>query len=411
MINYKETTLANGLKVIVHRDSSTPMAAINILYKVGARDEDEKMTGFAHLFEHLMFGGTPEVPEFDVVVQNMGGESNAFTTNDYTNYYITFPKDNMEVAFWLEADRMKGLAFTQKSLDNQKNVVIEEFKQRYLNQPYGDAWLKLRPVIYKVHPYRWATIGEKIEHIEMAELQDVKDFFYRFYLPNNAVLVFSGDVEEEAVFAMADKYFGAIPSAPINRRLYPQEPPQQEFREIESELKVPVKSFYQVYPMPERKHDDYYAADLLTDVLARGMSSRLYLKLVKENPLFSELSLYLTGSVDPGLFIVHAMLSDGVDMDAAKAELQKEMDLLLRDGISDIELKKVVHKSETSLVYSEMNVLNKAMSLAFFEMLGDASWVNEQQNKFTAVTTADVLRVARSIIRKENCTCLNYKNV
>jgi zinc protease len=411
MINYKETTLANGLKVIVHRDTSTPMAAINILYKVGARDEDEKMTGFAHLFEHLMFGGTPEVPEFDVVVQNMGGESNAFTTNDYTNYYITFPKDNMEVAFWLEADRMKGLAFTQKSLDNQKNVVIEEFKQRYLNQPYGDAWLKLRPVIYKVHPYRWATIGEKIEHIEMAELQDVKDFFYRFYLPNNAVLVFSGDVEEEAVFALADKYFGAIPSAPINRRQYPQEPPQKEFREIESELKVPVKSFYQAYPMPERKHDDYYAADLLTDVLARGMSSRLYLKLVKENPLFSELSLYLTGSVDPGLFIVHAMLSDGVDMDAAKAELQKEMDLLLRDGISDIELKKVVHKSETSLVYSEMNVLNKAMSLAFFEMLGDASWVNEQQNKFTAVTTADVLRVARSLIRKENCTCLNYKNV
>ena len=411
MINYKETTLSNGLKVIAHRDSSTPMAAINILYKVGARDEDEKMTGFAHLFEHLMFGGTPEVPEFDVVVQNMGGESNAFTTNDYTNYYITFPKDNMEVAFWLEADRMKGLAFTQKSLDNQKNVVIEEFKQRYLNQPYGDAWLKLRPVIYKVHPYRWATIGEKIEHIELAELQDVKDFFYRFYLPNNAVLVFSADVDEEVVFAMADKYFGAIPSAAINRRVYPQEPPQQEFREIESELKVPVKSFYQVYPMQERKHDDYYAADLLTDVLARGMSSRLYLKLVKENPLFSELSLYLTGSVDPGLFIVHAMLSDGIDMDAAKAELQKEMDLLLRDGISDNELKKVVHKSETSLVYSEMNVLNKAMSLAFFEMLGDASGVNEQQSKFTAVTTADVLRVARGIIRKENCTCLNYKNV
>ncbi|MCX6182684.1 MAG: pitrilysin family protein [Bacteroidetes bacterium] len=411
MINYKDKTLANGLKVIVHRDTSTPMAALNILYKVGARDEDPKMTGFAHLFEHLMFGGTPAVPEFDVVVQNMGGESNAFTTNDYTNYYITFPKDNMEVAFWLEADRMKGLAFTQKSLDTQKSVVIEEFKQRYLNQPYGDAWLKLRPVVYKVHPYRWATIGEKIEHIEMAQLQDVKDFFYRYYLPNNAVLVFTGDVEEEAVFAMADKYFGGIPSAEIKRSNYEQEPVQNEFREIDSEIKVPVKSFYQVYPMKDRKHDDFYATDLLSDVLARGMSSRLYIKLVKENPLFSELSAYVTGSFDPGLFIIHAMLSDDVDMDHAKAELQKEMDKILESGITENELLKVVHKSETSLVYSEMNVLNKAMSLAFFEMLEDASLVNEQQNKFTKVTAADVLRVAKEIIRKENCTCLNYKNV
>ncbi len=411
MINYKQKTLANGLKVIAHRDTSTPMAALNILYKVGARDEDPKMTGFAHLFEHLMFGGTPAIPEFDAVVQNMGGESNAFTTNDYTNYYVTFPKDNMEVAFWLEADRMKGLAFTQKSLDTQKNVVIEEFKQRYLNQPYGDAWLKLRPVIYKVHPYRWATIGEKIEHIEMAQLQDVKDFFYRYYLPNNAVLVFTGDVEEEVVFAMAEKYFAAIPSAEIKRTNYLQEPAQNEFREIDSDLKVPVRSFYQVYPMKQRNHDDYYAADLLSDVLARGMSSRLYLKLVKENPLFTELSAYLTGSVDPGLFIVHAMLSDDVDMDHAKQELEKEMDKILATGITENELQKVVHKSETSLVYSEMNVLNKAMSVAFFEMLGDAALVNEQQDKFTKVTTADVLRVAKQIIRKENCTCLNYKNV
>jgi zinc protease len=411
MINYKQKTLANGLKVIAHRDTSTPMAALNILYKVGARDEDPKMTGFAHLFEHLMFGGTPAIPEFDVVVQNMGGESNAFTTNDYTNYYITFPKDNMEVAFWLEADRMKGLAFTQKSLDTQKNVVIEEFKQRYLNQPYGDAWLKLRPIIYKVHPYRWATIGEKIEHIEMAQLQDVKDFFYRYYLPNNAVLVFTGDVEEEVVFAMAEKYFGAIPSAEIKRTNYLQEPKQNEFREIDSELKVPVRSFYQVYPMQKRNHDDYYAVDLLSDILARGMSSRLYLKLVKENPLFSELSAYVTGSLDPGLFIIHAMLSDDVDMDHAKAELQKEMDKILSTGITEDELKKVVNKSETSLVYSEMNVLNKAMSLAFFELLEDASLVNKQQEKFTEVTASDVLRVAKEIIRKENCTCLNYKNV
>jgi len=411
MINYKEKTLANGLKVIAHRDTSTPMAALNILYKVGARDEDHKMTGFAHLFEHLMFGGTPAIPEFDEVVQNMGGESNAFTTNDYTNYYITFPKDNMEVAFWLEADRMKGLAFTQKSLDTQKNVVIEEFKQRYLNQPYGDAWLKLRPVIYKVHPYRWATIGEKIEHIEMAQLQDVKDFFYRYYLPNNAVLVFTGDVEEEVVFAMAEKYFGALPSAAIKRTNYLQEPKQNEFREIDSEVKVPVKSFYQVYPMQKRNHDDYYATDLLSDILARGMSSRLYLKLVKENPLFTELSAYVTGSFDPGLFIIHAMLSDDVDMDLAKNELKKEIDKILTAGITENELEKVIHKSETSLVYSEMNVLNKAMSLAFFEMLGDAALVNVQQEKFNKVTASDVLRVANEIIRKENCTCLNYKNV
>ncbi|MFM7022169.1 MAG: M16 family metallopeptidase [Flavobacteriales bacterium] len=411
MIDFKETTLANGLKVIAHRDTSTPMAALNILYKVGARDEDPKMTGFAHLFEHLMFGGTPDIPEYDVEVQNMGGENNAFTTNDYTNYYVTFPKDNLEVAFWVEADRMKGLAFTQKSLGVQKNVVIEEFKQRYLNQPYGDAWLKLRPVIYKKHPYRWATIGEKIEHIEKAELQDVKDFFYRYYLPNNAVLVFTGDVEEDKIFALADKYFGSIPSGEIRRQNYEQEPEQKEFREVNSDVKVPVKCFYYAYPMVERKAEDYYATDLLSDILARGMSSRFYLKLVKEKSLFSEISAYVTGSLDAGLFIIHAMLADGVDMDLAKAELQKEIDQLLIEGVSENELRKVVNKSETSLVYSEMNVLNKAMNLAFFELLDKASSVNEQQKKYNEVTPAAVLKVAKNILRKENCTCLNYKNV
>ncbi len=411
MINYKERTLANGLKVIAHRDTSTPMAALNILYKVGAKDEDPSMTGFAHLFEHLMFGGTPAVPDFDTLVQNMGGDSNAFTTNDYTNYYLSFPKDNIERAFWLEADRMKGLAFTQKSLDVQKNVVIEEFKQRYLNQPYGDAWLKIRPVAYKVHPYKWATIGEKIEHIEKAELQDVKDFFYRYYLPNNAILVFAGDVEEEKIFALAEHYFGAIPSGEIKRQKYSFESPQSEYRDLNSDLKVPVKSFYQVYHMPARNHKDYYAVDLLSDVLARGTSSRLYQKLVKENPLFAELSTYIMGSVDPGLFVVHAMLSDNVDIDEAKAALQKEMDELLQNGILENELKKVVHKSETSLVYSEMNVLNKAQNLAFFEMLEDASLVNTQQEKYNEVTSAEVLRVAKEILRNENCTCLNYTNV
>jgi len=411
MIDYKEKTLSNGLKVIVHRDTSTPIAALNILYKVGARDENPSMTGFAHLFEHLMFGGTPAVPDFDVYVQNMGGDSNAFTTNDYTNYYLSFPKDNVEMAFWLEADRMRGLAFTQKSLDVQKNVVIEEFKQRYLNQPYGDTWLKIRPEAYKVHPYKWATIGEKIEHIEKAELQDVKDFFYRYYLPNNAVLVFAGDIEEEKVFALSEKYFGAISAGEIKREQYGMEPEQNEYREISSELKVPVKSFYQVYHMPKRNHNDYYAVDLLSDILARGASSRLYQKLVKENPLFAELSAYVLGSIDPGLFVIHAMLSDDVDIETAKLALQTEVDVLLKDGVSENELTKVVNKSETSTVYQDMNVLHKAQNLAFYELLGDVSLINQQQDLYRKVSTADVARVAKKIIRKENCTCLNYTNV
>ena len=411
MINYKEKTLANGLKVIAHRDTSTPMAALNILYKVGAKDEDPSMTGFAHLFEHLMFGGTPAVPDFDVYVQNMGGDSNAFTTNDYTNYYLSFPKDNLEMAFWLEADRMRGLAFTQKSLDVQKNVVIEEFKQRYLNQPYGDTWLKLRPLAYKVHPYKWATIGEKIEHSEKAELQDVKDFFYRYYLPNNASLVFAGDVEEEKIFALAEKYFGGIPSGEIKRQKYSPEPKQSEYREVSSDLKVPVKSFYQVYHMAQRNHDDFYAIDLLSDILARGASSRLYQKLVKENPLFAELSTYVLGSNDPGLFVVHAMLSDDVEMDVAKAALQKELDALLANGVTENELKKVVNKSETSMVYQEMNVLNKAQNLAFFDLLEDAKLMNQQQEKYSAVKPNEVLRLAKELLKKENCTCLNYTNV
>lgn len=408
MVSYNRFTLDNGLKVIVHEDFTTPMAVVNVLYDVGARDENPEQTGFAHLFEHLMFGGSVNIPSYDEPLQRVGGENNAFTSNDITNYYITLPAVNLETAFWLESDRMLSLAFSEKSLEVQKNVVCEEFKQRYLNQPYGDVWLKLRPLVYKKHPYKWATIGKELSHIENAQMEDVKAFFKKFYNPSNAIMVVGGAVTTAEVKQLTEKWFGSIPSAEKPRRNLPMEPEQTaEQREV-IQADVPLNAIYTVFHCPARREQGYYEADLISDLLSRGNASRLHLSLIKNKKLFSEINAHSTGSLDPGLFIIEGKPVKGVSMEEAEAAIWEELNRLKTDLIADDELTKVKNKIESTMAFSEMSLLDKAMNLAIFELLGDASDFNKETSRYLAVSSEDIRNRANSIFRKENSTTLYY---
>lgn len=411
MINFDKFTLKNGLKVIVHKDESTPIVAFNLLYDVGARDENEAQTGFAHLFEHLMFGGSVNIPNFDEPLQKVGGSNNAFTSNDITNYYITLPKDNLETAFWLDSDRMLSLAFTDKSLEVQRSVVIEEFKQNYLNQPYGDVWLLLRPLAYKSHPYKWATIGKEVSHIENATMDDVKSFFYKHYLPNNAILTVAGDVDPKEIKTLAEKWFGNIPSGLIPERNLPKEAKQTEARRLEVERDVPANAIYKVYHMCDKIHADYHTTDLLSDVLSLGKSSRLYSSLVKKQKLFSEINAYISGNHDNGLFIISGKLLDGISYNDAEIAIQKEIELIKNELASFNELTKVKNKIESTTQFSETSVLNKAMELSFAELLGDANDVNLEVENYQKVTTKDIKRVANQILTESNCSTLIYSKL
>ncbi|HAM99227.1 MAG TPA: peptidase M16 [Marinilabiliales bacterium] len=409
MIAYERFVLDNGLTVLVHKDETTPLVAFNLLYKVGARNENPDKTGFAHLFEHLMFEGSKNIPHYDAPLQQAGGENNAFTNNNITNFYITVPKENLETAFWLESDRMLELSFSQQKLEVQKKVVIEEFKQRYLNQPYGDWNLLLRPMTYKVHPYQWPTIGKEISHIENATLEEVKEFFFGFYAPNNAILSVAGNITKKEVETLAEKWFGPIPRRNILKKKIPQEPKQTEARKEIVQRPVPVNAIYQAFHMCGRNHDDYYATDLISDILSNGKSSRMNQKLVKEQKFFSSISAYITGDVDPGLFIVNGNLNPGVTFEQAETAIRQELDHLMHGKVEENELAKVKNKVEANLVYSEINILNKAMNLAYFEHLGDASIINQETQKYQQVTPVDIQRVARNIFQNSNCSTLNYQ--
>lgn len=408
MIKYEKFELENGLKVIVHQDKSTPIACINILYDVGSRDEHPDQTGFAHLFEHLMFGGSVNIPNYDEPLQRVGGENNAFTTNDITNYYLTLPSENLETGFWLESDRMLSLAFSDKSLEVQRSVVIEEFKQRYLNQPYGDVWLLMRPLIYKVHPYQWDTIGKEISHIENAQMQDVKNFFKKFYCPNNAIMVVAGNVEFEDVKALTDKWFAPIPKGPENKRNLPAEPPQKIAQSLIVERDVPAAAIYKAYHMCSRYDKEYYATDLISDILSRGNSSRLHNSLIKEKKMFSDLHAYVMGDFDKGLFIVSGKLSSGVTMEDADKAIIEELNKMKMQLVTVEELQKVKNKMESSHVFGEIEVLNKATNLAVSELLGDANMVNLEVDKYLSVTAEQIREQANTIFRIENCSTLYY---
>lgn len=409
MIDFKEFTLSNGLQVIVHEDPTVQIAVMNILYNVGSRDEHPSKTGFAHLFEHLMFGGSKNIPSYDEPLQLVGGENNAFTNTDITNYYLTVPRANLETAFWLESDRMLSLSFDPKVLEVQRKVVIEEFKQRYLNQPYGDVWLKLRPLAYQRHPYQWATIGKEISHIENATMDDVREFFFRYYVPNNAVMVVAGNVTVEQVRELSEKWFGPIPAGEKMDRELPKEPKQKGKRSLEVEAKVPADAFYKAWHMPGRFHKDYYAADLLSDVLSRGQSSRLYQRLVKETEYFTSISSFVMGTIDPGLLVVSGRLKPGIAFADAESEISSVLEDIISHGPTEEELIKVKNQAESTIEFGEVEVMNRAMNLAFAKLSGDAHLVNQEKEQIESVTVADIRRVANEILTEENASALYYK--
>ena len=409
MIEVNRHTLPNGLRLIHSEDLSTQMVAVNVLYNVGAKDEDKEHTGFAHLFEHLMFGGSVNIPDYDAPVQLAGGENNAWTNNDITNYYLSLPKQNVETGFWLESDRMLSLDFSPKSLDVQRQVVIEEFKQRYLNQPYGDVSHLVRPLAFKEHPYQWPTIGKEISHIANATLDDVKDFFFHFYAPNNAILCITGNISFDETIRLAEKWFGPIPARDIRARNLPQEPKQTEERRLEVERAVPLDSLYMAFHMTERMHPDYYAFDILSDVLSNGNSSRLIQHLVKDRQVFTTIDAYISGTVEPGLFQISGKPAPGVSLEQAEAAIWEELETLKNTLVEEHELEKVKNKFESEQIFSNINYLNVATNLAFFELISKAEDLNNEVDNYRKVTSNQLKELACKAFVRENCSTLHYR--
>ncbi|MBX2897224.1 MAG: insulinase family protein [Cyclobacteriaceae bacterium] len=408
MIPYTTFTLANGLQVIVHEDPTVQIAVMNILYDVGSRDEKPDKTGFAHLFEHLMFGGSANIPSYDEPLQVVGGENNAFTNTDITNYYLTLPASNIETGFWLESDRMLSLSFDPQVLEVQRKVVIEEFKQRYLNQPYGDVWLKLRPLAYTQHPYQWATIGKEISHIENATMQDVKDFFFTHYVPSNAILVVAGNVKQSQVKALSEKWFGPIPAGKKPVRILPAEPRQMQKRTKKITAKVPAHALYKSYHMAGRFDAGFYSADLLSDVLGRGHSSRLYNQLVKEKEIFTSISSFTMGTIDPGLMVVNGRIKPGIEIEEAEAAVDAVIQDLVAKGATEEELTKTKNQALTTMEFEKVEVMNRAMNLAFAALSGDIDSVNHESEKIARIGLAEIQQAALEILKPENESVLYY---
>jgi zinc protease len=409
MITFSSFALDNGLKVFVHEDPTVQIAVMNILYDVGSRDEHPDKTGFAHLFEHLMFGGSVNIPNYDDPLQLVGGENNAFTNTDFTNYYLTVPAFNIETGFWLESDRMLSLSFDPQVLEVQRKVVIEEFKQRYLNQPYGDVWLKLRPLVYTTHSYQWATIGKDISHIENATLDDVREFFFKYYIPNNAILVVAGNVTVDQVKQLSEKWFGPIPAGEKPERKIQKEPKQLNKRSIELKANVPANALYKAYHMPGRFDKDYYAYDLLSDILSRGNSSRLYNTLVQEKEIFTSISSFTMGTIDPGLIVISGRIKDGIDLKEADREVDLILEEVMKNGVTDDELQKVKNQALVALEFGEVELINRAMNIAFYALSGDAALVNEDEARINGVTTDDIHRIAKSVFVENNASVMYYQ--
>ncbi len=410
MIHFERFVLDNGLRVIVHEDKSTPMAVLDVMYDVGARDEHPSQTGFAHLFEHLMFGGSLHIESYDEPLQMAGGENNAYTTNDLTNYYCQLPAENIETAFWLESDRMFSLAFNENSLEVQRKVVCEEFKEHYINKPYGDVWHKLRELAYKEHPYRWMTIGKELSHIENAKLQDVKDFFFKHYTPANAILAIAGNVTLEKVKELAQKWFGDIPSGEKYIRKIKQEPAQKETRIKEVAESVPLDALYKCWHISPRLDKKYYTDEVISEILGGGTSSRLFQSLVKEQQLFSSIDCSTTGSIDAGLLCINGKLVKGIGFEKAETAVLAEMEKIKTRLISATELEKIKNKTESMLAFEDISLVNRANSLANYELLGDANLMNTELEKFQSVTKEEILEECNLIFTENNCSTLYYRS-
>lgn len=409
MINVNRHVLDNGLRIVHSEDTSTQMIALNLLYDVGARDEHPEHTGFAHLFEHLMFGGSVNIPDYDTPVQKAGGENNAWTNNDMTNYYITLPCKNAEIGFWLESDRMLSLDFNEKSLEVQKNVVTEEFKQRNLNQPYGDVSHIIRDMAYKTHPYRWPTIGKDINHISNATLNEVKEFFYSYYAPNNAILAVSGNITFQETIRLAEKWFGNIPSREIKARKLPEEIPQTEERRLTVLRNVPVDTLYMAFHICKRKDKEYYTFDVISDILCNGRSSRLVQKLVQEKKIFSSIDAYISGSIDNGLFHIAGKPCEGISLEEAEEAIWKELERLKKEEIDAQELEKVKNRYESEQIFSNINYLTVATNLAYFELIGKAEDINSEVEKYRSVSPEQIAKAAEKCFVPQNCSILYYK--
>lgn len=409
MITVNRHTLPNGLRIVHSEMDSTQMVALNVLYNVGARDEHPEHTGFAHLFEHLMFGGSVNIPDYDTHVQNAGGENNAWTNNDITNYYITLPRQNVETGFWLESDRMLSLDFNEKSLEVQRQVVIEEFKQRNLNQPYGDVGHLVRGMAYKEHSYQWPTIGKETSHIANATLDEVKDFFFRFYAPDNAILAVTGNISFEDTVALAEKWFGPIPRRNVATRNLPKEPVQTAERRQTVERNVPVDALYMVFHKCDRLHPDYYTFDMLSDLLSSGRSCRFIQHLVLEKQIFSSIDAYISGSIDEGLFHIAGKPSPGISLEEAEEAIWEELEALKTVETDPYELEKVKNRYESEQIFNNLNYLNVATNLAFFELIGKAEDINHEVEKYRSVTSERIREVARKAFVRENCSVLYYK--
>ena len=402
-------TLSNGLRLVHHLDTSTQMVALNIVYDVGARDEHPLHTGFAHLFEHLMFGGSVHIPDYDTPLQQAGGENNAWTNNDITNYYLTVPRANVETAFWLESDRMLELAFSEQSLEVQRGVVMEEFKQRCLNQPYGDVGHLLRPLAYKVHPYQWPTIGKELSHIADATLDEVRRFFFRFYAPDNAVLAVTGNISWDDTVRLTEKWFAPIPRRDVPVRNLPQEPEQTAERRLTVERNVPVDALFMAWHMCARGEPDYYAFDILSDILSNGRSSRLNRRLVQEQKLFSSIDAYISGSRDAGLLQLSGKPAAGVSLQQAEDAVWRELEELCRVPVGEAELEKVKNKFESTQIFGNINYLNVATNLAWYELTGKAEDIDLEVGNYRAVTPEQLQAVATDAFRRENTSVLYYK--
>ena len=411
MLQINKHTLANGLKLVHNRDVSTQMVALNVLYQVGARDEHPDHTGFAHLFEHLMFGGSQNIPDYDTPLQLAGGENNAWTNNDITNYYLTVPKQNVEIGFWLESDRMLCLDFSSKSLEVQRGVVMEEFKQRCLNRPYGDTGHLLRRLVYKEHPYQWPTIGKELNHIAQATLQEVEDFFFSFYAPNNAILAVTGNITFEEAVRLAEKWFGPIPRRELKKRNLPAEPQQTEERRLTVERNVPIESLYMAFRMCDRMHPDYYAYDILSDILSNGRSSRLIQHLVHDRQIFSSIDAHISGSIDAGLFHITGKPANGVSLEDAEKAVWEELQIISNELIDEEELEKVKNKFESTQIFGNLNYLNVATNLAWFEMLSRAEDMDKEVENYRAVTSQQLMDVARKAFTRTNYSVLIYKKI
>ena len=402
-------TLPNGLRIVHHEDPTTQMVAVNVLYNVGARHEDPERTGYAHLLEHLMFEGSVHIPDYDTHVQLAGGENNAWTNNDLTNYYIALPCSNIETAFWLESDRMLGLALTEESVEVQKGVVIEEFKQRHLNRPYGDVQHLIRSLAYKVHPYRWPTIGLCVEHIEQATLESVMDFYHRHYTPSNAILSVVGGISFDEVVRLAEKWFGPLPKSPIAQRTLPQEAPQQRIRRKSVYRNVPADMLVMAFHMAERKSMEYHVCDLITDLLSAGQSSRLIRHLMHDQHLFTSIDAYIQGSIDNGLLYIMGRLAEGITLEQAERAVWSELETLKRNTIDPEELNKVRNRSESERTFNNINYLNRAVNMAQLELIGQDHELADELARYCSVSTNNVQNTARKVFTKKNCCVLYYK--